>query len=224
MRTILSLLFLFAAIAAQAQERNIRLNIHATSVAGDDLTGQEVVLKHTDYDMTYETLRLDAAGDCSVLIYAGPHLVTIQRDGFERAEESFSVAEGTSEYSVSLNLTEKTRAPFALTATCDHNAYTGTDDVLLAWNTEAPAFFDDFESYPGWAVSFGEWTGIDGDGEAALNGLNDAINDALTAAQQEVPDLLRWWDELRSRAAFSYFLLTSFFYYDIIQSKRIFPV
>jgi hypothetical protein len=24
----------------------------------------------------------------------------------------------------------------------------------------------------------------------------------LTAAQQEVPDLLRWWDELRSRAAF----------------------
>ena len=196
MRTILSLLFLFAAIAAQAQERNIRLNIHATSVAGDDLTGQEVVLKHTDYDMTYETLRLDAAGDCSVLIYAGPHLVTIQRDGFERAEESFSVAEGTSEYSVSLNLTEKTRAPFALTATCDHNAYTGTDDVLLAWNTEAPAFFDDFESYPGWAVSFGEWTGIDGDGEAAAALLGNYPNRGIMQYAQIINPLTvepTWW-------------------------------
>ena len=196
MRKILSLLFLFAAIAAQAQERNIRLNIHATSVAGDDLTGQEVVLKHTDYDMTYETLRLDAAGDCSVLIYAGPHLVTIQRDGFERAEESFSVAEGTSEYSVSLNLTEKTRAPFALTATCDHNAYTGTDDVLLAWNTEAPAFFDDFESYPGWAVSFGEWTGIDGDGEAAAALLGNYPNRGVMQYAQIINPLTvepTWW-------------------------------
>ena len=196
MKRILTILFALLACTVHAQERNIRLTISAASVEGDDLTGQEVVLKHTEYDMTYEPMTLDANGTCSILIYAGPHLVTIRREGFELAEQRFDVAEGTTEYAVSLILREKTRAPFALTATNEHNAYTGTDDVTLTWNTEAPAFFDDFESYPGWAVSFGEWTGIDGDEEAAAALLGSYPNRGVMQYAQIINPLTvepTWW-------------------------------
>ncbi len=39
--------------------------------------------------------------------------------------------------------------------------------MLLTWNTEEPAFYDDFETYTPFAISFGDWTGIDADLEAA---------------------------------------------------------
>ena len=42
---------------------------------------------------------------------------------------------------------------------------TGRDDVTLGWNVEPPVFFDDFESYSPFALTFGDWTGIDGDEE-----------------------------------------------------------
>ena len=37
----------------------------------------------------------------------------------------------------------------------------------MTWNKEKPAFFDDFEGHPDWSISFGDWTGIDNDKQAA---------------------------------------------------------
>lgn len=152
---------------AAALERNTHLTIKVTSVAGDDLTGQTVTLMHTGYSVSYGSLTLDGAGECKTDVYAGPHSLTVERDGFATASKTFVVEDGETDKTVSITLTEKVREPFALTATADHNPFTGKNDINVSWNKEAPAFFDNFESYEPFAVSFGEWTGIDGDLKAA---------------------------------------------------------
>lgn len=166
--TSLSLVFLLlVSLPLGAQVRDKKLTIQVTSVEGDNLSGQELVLKQTDYQVSYGTLKLDAEGTCRLNVYAGHHNLSIERDGFTTVSYDFEVKAEESEKTVSLTLSEKTRKPYALTATVCHNVYEGTDDIALSWNTEAPVLFDDFESYSPFSVSFGEWTGIDADNEAA---------------------------------------------------------
>ena len=152
---------------ATAQSRDKMLTIRVTSVAGDDLTGQPVTLVQTDYQSDYGALTLGADGTCQLKVFGGNHRVTVERDGFVTAAKDFTVADDATEASVELTLEEKTRAPYALSAYSEHDAITGKNRICLSWNVEAPAFFDDFESYTPFAVQFGEWTGIDGDVEAA---------------------------------------------------------
>lgn len=155
------------ALCAQAQSAATQLSIHVESVAGDDLKGQTVSVTQTDWSVGYGTLKLDESGNCSVKVYEGPHELAIDRPGFEPLRHQFDVAEGEKTKEVNVTLKEKTRTPFALTAATEHDAYTGKDHLTLTWNVEPPAFYDDFESYEPFAISFGQWTGIDGDNEAA---------------------------------------------------------
>ena len=149
-------------VGLSAQQRNKQLSIQVTSVENDDLAGQPLTLIQTDYEVSYGQLKLDADGRCSLKVYAGAHHLTIDREGFDLLEHDFEVSEtATGVTLVSVTLKENTRQPYALTANVTHDAMTGRNDIALAWNTEQPAFFDDFESYEGWAVNFGEWTGID---------------------------------------------------------------
>ena len=150
-------------LAGMAQSRSCQLNVTVVSVPGDDLTGQTVVVTQTDYQVGYGTLTLDADGKCSVKVYPGNHLVTVERDGFENAEETFSVEESASEKEVTVQLREKTRDPFALEAEVSHDPRDGRNSVGFSWNNTQPVFFDDFESYDPFAITFGYWTGIDGD-------------------------------------------------------------
>ena len=185
-----------AATAATAQERNIQLTITVSSVEGDVLTGQPVTLHQTDYQVSYGTLVLNAQGQCQVKVYPGNHRLTIERDGFNTFTEDFVVAEGATTHAVSAQLTEKVRTPYSLTVAADHNAYTGKDDLHLTWNTEQPAFFDDFESYTPWAVQFGEWTGIDADVEAAASLLGSYPNRGVMQYAQIINPLTvepTWW-------------------------------
>lgn len=172
-RNLLAAVCICAALPCVAQKMDTRLSIHVNSVKGDNLAGQPVNLLQTDYQIGYNKLALDENGDCSVKIYAGPHLLTIEREGFNTASLSFNIEEGETEKSVELTLSEKTRDPFAITAEASHDAYTGMNSISLSWNIEPPAFFDDFESYDAFAINFGDWSGIDADYEttAALVGL-----------------------------------------------------
>lgn len=167
-RVLFMLLSLSATLGATAaMERNTHLTIKVTSVPGDDLTGQPVTLMHTGYSVSYGSLTLNAAGECRTDVYAGAHSLTIERDGFATASQTFTVAEGETDKTVTVTLTEKVREPFALTATAVHDPFTGKNDIAVSWNKEAPAFFDNFDSYEPFALTFGEWTGIDGDLKAA---------------------------------------------------------
>lgn len=168
--TLLAMLFFASGVA---QQRNTRLTIKVNTVEGDILTGQPVDLTQTDYSVGYGTLKLNAAGECAINVFAGNHLLKIDRNGFNPVEKTFAVAEGETEKTLTIDLTEKTRDPFAVTAETSRDPFTGRRDIALSWNREKPAFFDDFESYEPFAITFGEWSGIDADGEAtaALSGI-----------------------------------------------------
>ena len=141
-------LFVFLGmVTAAAQKRDKTLTISVTTATGESLTDQPVSLTQTDYDLNYGTLKLNADGICTVKVYAGNHSVSVERTGYETATETFTVAEEATEASVELVLVEKVKTPYSLKADAVHNAYTGTDDITMTWNTEEPAFFDDFELY-----------------------------------------------------------------------------
>ena len=190
------LLLLAVTLPLGAQTRDKMLTIQVTTGTGDNLEGQPVSLVQTDYTLSYGTLKLDADGTCQVKVYAGNHQLTVDRPGYEVATQTFNVPENESAYTVSLQLTEKVRTPFALNAQPQHDAYTGENSVLLTWNTEPPAFFDDFEQYEPFAISFGEWTGIDADQEAAAPIVGDYPNRCVMQYAQIINPLTvspPWW-------------------------------
>jgi len=195
-RFTLTILLALVCMAVAAQQRNITLNLHVASVEGDYLSGQTVVLKQTEWDISYGQLELDDEGRCTVRIYPGQHNVTVERDGFLTATKDFNAPDGAGTIDVELTLAEKTRLPFALHAATEHDAATGSNTVTLSWNVEQPAFFDDFESYPDWAVSFGDWTGIDADQEAAAALLGFYPNRGIMQYAQIINPLTvepTWW-------------------------------
>ena len=189
------LLFMLV-LPTTAQNRNIQLTIEVTSVEGDNLEGQPLTLRHTGYQVSYGSLKLNAEGVCKLKIYAGDHNLSVVRDGFETVSYDFTVADTETEKTVSVVLSEKTRTPFALTAKTSHDVFTGKNNVSVTWNREAPAFFDDFESYSPFAVSFGEWTGIDADLEVAAPLVGTYPNRGVMQYAQIINPLTvtpTWW-------------------------------
>ena len=193
-RTIALLFLAMLFVGVGAQKRDKQLVIEVTSVENDDLTGQPLTLLQTDYEVSYGQLELDADGRCSLKVFAGNHHLTIDREGFDLLEQDFEVTETPTVVNVTLR--EKTRQPYALTASVMHDAMTGRNDIALAWNTEQPAFFDDFESYEGWSINFGDWTGIDADNEAAAALLGSYPNRGVMQYAQIINPLTvnpTWW-------------------------------
>lgn len=163
MLCLLLAMLLASAATASAQKRDKTLLITVTAATGETLTGQSVDVKQTDYGVAYTGVTLDSHGKATVKAYAGNHTVTVERDGYNTATQSFNISDSETEKEVKMTLTEKTRTPFALNATLRVDAYTGKNSVAMTWNQEPPAFYDDFENYDAFSVQFGEWTGIDGD-------------------------------------------------------------
>lgn len=193
--SIISLL-LFSVLGMQAQSRSCKLTIQVVSVEGDNLQGQTVTLMQTDYQVSYGLLTLAADGHCVVNVYPGNHSLSLERDGFNPVSHDFTVDESEKEKTVSVALSEKTRTPYALKATLSHDAFSGTDHIDLSWNQEEPAFFDDFESYTPFAISFGEWTGIDADNEAAAPIQGNYPNRGVMQYAQIINPLVvepTWW-------------------------------
>ncbi len=195
--SVLLLAFLFLiSLPVAAQKRDKTLDITVTTATGESLEGQQVSVKQTDYGVSYPAVTLDASGKATLKIYAGNHNVTVEREGYNTATMQFEVAETDSQKDIELELTEKTRTPFALTAKLSVNAFTGVNSVGLTWNTESPAFFDDFESYDPFAIEFGNWTGIDADHLQAAPLEGDYPNRGVMQYAQIINPLTvepMWW-------------------------------
>ncbi len=197
-RILFTLLAMLLFTNGVAQQRNTHLTIKVNTVEGDNLVGQPVGLMQTDYNASYGTLKLNASGECSTTVYPGNHKLTIDRNGFVAVDQAFVVDENETEKIITINLIEKTREPFALTAKASRDPFTGQRDVALSWNRELPAFFDDFEGHEPFAITFGEWTGIDADGEATAALAGSYPNRGVMQYAQIINPLTvtpTWWYE-----------------------------
>lgn len=182
-----------------AQQRSCTLSVSVATVEGDNLAGQPVEITQTDYDVTYELMKLDASGQGTLKVYPGAHRLRLEREGFNTLEQTFNVADSETTKSISLTLTEATRTPFALTATPVHDAFTGKNSVELGWNVTAPVFFDDFEGYPAFSINFGSWTGIDVDNAVAAAIVGSYPNRGVKQYAQVINPLKvepTWWYDM----------------------------
>lgn len=187
---------LFAATVSFAQSRSCQLTVQVVGIEGERMLNQPVQLTQTDYAVGYGTLKLGLSNKLTVKVYPGNHMLTIDRDGFDHFEGAFNIPADATEYTYTAQLTESSRAPYSITATNIHDIFTGRNDIALMWNTEKPVFFDDFESYPDWSISFGEWTGIDGDLAATAPLAGTYPNRGVTQYAQIINPLTvepTWW-------------------------------
>lgn len=188
-------LFLLLPLFVSAQTRDKLLTIHATTDTGENLDGQVVGIMHTEYQITYGTQKLDAAGSCSLKVYEGEHLITIQRPGYDETSQTVLVDKDTE---ITLKLTEKVRLPYCLKTQLQHDAFTGNNSIRMSWNEEAPVFADDFESYEPFSINFTPWTGIDNDHETAAALIGDYPNRGGMQYAQIINPLTvepTWWYE-----------------------------
>lgn len=191
-------MLLASAPGVYAQTMDTRLSIHVSSLEGDNLEGQPISLLQSEWQIGYGNVLLDEEGNASLKVYAGPHTLTIDREGFNHLEYPFTVEEGEKEKNIEVTLTEKTRDPFALKAVHSHDAYTGKDLIDFSWNVEPPVFFDDFESYTPFAITFGDWTGIDADSEMAAPLVGNYNNRGVMQYAQIINPMTvvpTWWYE-----------------------------
>ncbi len=194
-RTFLTLLLCFVVGVAFAQKRDAKLTIAVTADTGESLEGQVVELEQTDYQMSYGDILLDADGKAQLNVYKGKHRLTITRAGFVPVSKDFNV-EG--DMTVDVALAETVTKPYSLTAEVIHDAVTGNNDIRMTWNKEKPVFSDDFESYSPFAVQFGSWTGIDGDGEMTAPLTGDYPNKSTLQYAQIINPMTvspPWWYE-----------------------------
>jgi hypothetical protein len=192
-KLILAILLITVALPLKAQQRNISLTISVTANTGESLSGLAVSLTQTDYSLSYGTVTLDSTAKATLKVYSGNHRLTVTKNGYETVTKDFAVNNDTT---VSVELVESQQLPFSLKPTVDHNVFTGKNDVTLSWNKEEPTFFDDFESYDAFSIKFGEWTGIDGDNEAAAPLVGSYLNRGVLQYAQIINPMTvepTWW-------------------------------
>lgn len=184
---------LASAVTATAQKRDINLTISVTGPDGGAVNGAKVVLKQTDYALSYGNIALNSQGSATVKVYAGNHSLDASAPGYDPAGIKFNVKSDTT---VSVTLGEQTLTPYSLGANITHNPLTGLNDLTFTWNQEPPAFWDDFESYDPFAVKWGEWTGIDGDQLNAATLVGTYLNAGVHEYAQIINPLVvtpAWW-------------------------------
>lgn len=184
---------LASAVTATAQKRDINLTISVTGPNGAAVNGAKVVLKQTDYALSYGSITLNSQGSATVKVYAGNHSLDASAPGYDPVGIKFAVKADTT---VSVTLGEQTLTPYSLGANISHNPITGLNDLTFTWNQEPPVFWDDFESYDPFAVKWGEWTGIDGDQINAAILAGNYLNAGVHEYAQIINPLVvtpAWW-------------------------------
>lgn len=162
--TLFALCGLFGSLSAQTRDNKMTINVK--TVTGESVEGLVVGLEIPDWGFTYSTSEttLSADGQCTLNVYSATHRIVVEKEGYAVYDETVEV---TGDITLDIELQEAVRQPFSLTGSIEHDVFTGKNDVTLTWNKEKPAFFDDFEGHADWSVSFGDWTGIDNDKQAA---------------------------------------------------------
>lgn len=162
--TLFALCGIFGTMSAQTRDN--RMTINVKTVTGESVDGLVVDLEIPDWGFTYNATEttLSADGQCTLNVYSATHRIVVEKEGYAVYDETVEV---TGDITLDIELQEAVRQPFSLTGSIEHDVFTGKNDVTLTWNKEKPAFFDDFEGHPDWSISFGDWTGIDNDKQAA---------------------------------------------------------
>ncbi len=162
--TLFALCGLFGSLSAQTRDNKMTINVK--TVTGESVDGLVVDLEIPDWGFTYNATEttLSADGQCTLNVYSATHRIVVEKEGYAVYDETVEV---TGDITLDIELQEAVRQPFSLTGSIEHDVFTGKNDVTLTWNKEKPAFFDDFEGHPDWSISFGDWTGIDNDKQAA---------------------------------------------------------
>ena len=159
---------LMRAMPEEPQECTVKFLLN--TVTGESAKNATISLYHNDFGIDYGTKTINANGFCMFNVVSGYYTLQIEKKGFKKyVNENFAIP-GNIEFNITLE--ENVINPFALEAELQHDILTGQDDIQFSWNQEGPAFFDDFENYEDFAITFGAWTGIDRDKEpaAALSG------------------------------------------------------
>ena len=162
--TLFALCGLFGSLSAQTRDNKMTINVK--TVTGESVEGLVVGLEIPDWGFTYSTSEttLSVDGQCTLNVYSATHRIVVEKEGYAVYDETVEV---TGDITLDIELQEAVRQPFSLTGSIEHDVFTGKNDVTLTWNKEKPAFFDDFEGHDDWSISFGDWTGIDSDKQAA---------------------------------------------------------
>lgn len=190
---MLLLLLVAVVIPVAAQKRNINLTLTVTGPSGNPVPSASVVLKQTDYSLSYGNITLNEQGSAVVKVYAGNHSLSASAAGYSSASKTFVVSADTA---VSIALDELVQRPYSLGAIVAHDAQSGLNNLTFTWNTEKPVFFDDFESYDAFAVKFGDWIGIDGDQLNAATLVGTYLNQGVREYAQIINPLQvspPWW-------------------------------
>ncbi|MDO4510629.1 MAG: choice-of-anchor J domain-containing protein [Bacteroidales bacterium] len=187
------LLVMVMALPAVAQKRNINLTISVAGPSGNPVPSAAVVLKQTDYALSYGAITLNEQGSATLKVYAGNHSLEASAKGYASAATTFEVTRDTA---VTVTLDELMQRPYSLGAIVSHDTHTGLNNLTFTWNTELPVFFDDFEQYDAFAIKFGEWIGIDGDGVNAAMLSGSYLNQGVRQYAQIINPLTvspPWW-------------------------------
>ena len=190
---LLLALTLSLALPATAQKRDISLTIGVTGPDGNALPAASVSLQQSDYALSYGAIHLNAQGQVTIKVYAGNHQLDVSQAGYNPVTEHFMVSKDTT---VAVQLSEENTLPFSLQTSVRHNATTGLNDVTLTWNKEKPVFYDSFEDYDPFAIHFGDWTGIDGDGLTTAPLVGEYVNRGVMQYAQIMNPLVvqpAWW-------------------------------
>ena len=180
-------------VPVAAQKCNINLTITVTGPSGAPVPTASVLLKQTDFALSYGTITLNEQGTAKLKVYAGNHSLTASAAGYSSVATTFAV---TADTTVTIALAEQVQRPYSLGATVSHDTQSGLNSLTFTWNTEKPAFFDDFESYDAFAVNFGDWIGIDGDQANAATLVGTYLNQGVREYAQIINPLKvspPWW-------------------------------
>lgn len=185
---------------ACAQQRDCPLTVTVTDPTGESLEGKSILLVADAYALEYpaaETM-LDASGRCNIMLYAGPHTLTVDVKGRNKVVEKF---ESTSTSEINIVLQEAVTAPYGLNTDLSHDIMTGENTLTFSWNGEDAIFFDDFESYAPFTIDPQPWTTIDVDqaapailqGDYANRGMLNGGQIIAPLSVDPIWDLAQYW-------------------------------
>ncbi|MFR9164978.1 MAG: choice-of-anchor J domain-containing protein [Dysgonomonas sp.] len=144
----------------KAQINYYSLKITVTAETGVSVEGTPVLLANDYTGMTYED-NLPASG---ILEYSnlleGTYKLTITKEGLKPYVNDNLVL--NSNQDLQIELKENVVTPYRLNSSVNYDEQTGKGIVDFTWNND-DVFFDNFEDYQSFSISFSPWTGIDMD-------------------------------------------------------------
>lgn len=78
-------------VPVAAQKRNINLTITVTGPSGEPVPTASVLLKQTDFALSYGTITLNEQGTAKLKVYAGNHSLTASAAGYSSVATTFAV-------------------------------------------------------------------------------------------------------------------------------------